>query len=184
MRKGLAPIVLAFALVGAGAADADSLPPPNSPLPVIAMQFLREVGELKLRPNLTVRCVNFSTLGDPGSIIRGAALLRGNVLYLSTRYVCTPLAGVWRTSPIFTGSDRSSISLAGVDAIETVAHEWFHTQGIANEERTECHAVRYTWKWLQRSDLAPMFLSQLKRHLIDNSRRPPGHKIPATCLGA
>ena len=181
MNRKLFVVVLAVALVGAGvASSAILIPPANAPLPVIAKQYLNEIAGLKARP-IVVRCVTFPGESIPaaGFVTLGAAHILGNTIYLSTRYVCKPLAVAWRNAPIFTGRARPSIPLASVDAVETVAHEWFNTRGV----RTECHAVQYTWKWLRRGDYPPSFLRAARRHLMDNGRRPPGYKIPANCLG-
>jgi hypothetical protein len=179
----LAIIVLAVVIAGAAGASADTgLPPPDSPLPVIAAQYLKEISELKAH-GISVRCVTFPHEGVPGFTVFGAARLRGHVLYLSLRYVCRPLAVAYRSAPIFTGHSQPTLPFSSVDAVETVAHEWFHTRGVESEERAECHAVQYTWKWLRRSDLRPTYLAAARRHLLDNSRRPPQYKVPANCLG-
>jgi hypothetical protein len=181
LRRLLSAGIAALALAGAGLA-ANGLPPAAAPLPVIAKQYLKEIAESKARP-ISVRCITFPGEVDPGFIILGAARLNGNVLYLSTRYVCEPLAVAWRNAPIFTGHAQPSIPLASVDAVETVAHEWFHTRGVSSEERTECHAVQYTWKWLRRGAYSATFLRAARCHLLDNRRRPLAYKIPPNCLG-
>jgi hypothetical protein len=117
-----------------------------------------------------------------GFVIYGAAIVKGNTMLLSNRYVCQPLAYAYRQAPIFTGHSRTALPFNSIDAVETVAHEWFHTRGVVSEEQTECHAVQYTWKWLRRGAFPASFLAAARRHLLDNSRRPPGYKIPAGCL--
>lgn len=175
-------LVVCSALVAAGALGATSpVPAADAPPVVIAAQFLIEISESKTKP-MAVACVTFPDEGSKGFVIYGAAIVRGNVMLLSTRYVCQPLAYAWRHSPIFTGQPELTLPFSSIDAVETVAHEWFHTRGVASEEQTECHAVQYTWKWLRRANLSASFLAVARRHLLDNSRRPPGYKIPSGCL--
>lgn len=182
MRASAAILVVCVFTAGIASAATVPLPPPDSPLPVIAAQYLHEISESKAR-GIGVRCVIFLDESAKGFVFFGAARLRGHVLYLSLLYVCLPLAVAYRRSPIFTGHPEHTLPFSSVDAVETVAHEWFHTRGVASEERTECHAVQYTWKWLRRSDLSRAYLAAARRHLLDNSRRPPQYKIPASCLG-
>jgi hypothetical protein len=148
---------------------------------VIAAQYLLEISELKTKP-MAVACVTFPDERSKGFIIYGAAIVKGNLMLLSSRYVCQPLAYAYRNAPIFTGHARSTLPFSSIEAVETVAHEWFHTRGVANEEQAECHAVQYTWKWLRRSNLSASFLASARRHLLDNSRRPTDYKVPAGCL--
>jgi hypothetical protein len=164
-----------------GRAATIPVPPADAPPVVIATQFLIEISESKTKP-MAVGCVTFPDEGSKGFVIYGAAIVRGNVMLLSTRYVCQPLAYAWRHSPIFTGQSQPTLPFSSIDAVETVAHEWFHTRGVASEKQAECHAVQYTWKWLRRSSRSASFLAAARRHLLDNSRRPPGYKIPSGCL--
>jgi hypothetical protein len=177
----IAVSIAALGLCTAAIAD-NGLPARTAPLPVIAKLYLKEIAESKARP-ISVHCVNFPPWLYPGYKVLGLAFIRGNALYLSTKYVCEPLAAAYRNAPIFTCHAQASMPLAAVDAVETVAHEWFHTRGVSNEERTECHAVQYTWKWLRRGDLSSAFLLRAKRYLLDNRLRPPAYKIPPNCLG-
>ncbi len=179
-------LTVAFVVCALGATVASAgtspLPPADSPLTVIAAQFLREISESKAN-GVSIRCVTFPDESAKGFIYLGAARLRGHVLYLSLRYVCRPLAVAFRSAPFFTGQPQPTVPFSSLDAVETVAHEWFHTRGVASEQITECHAVQYTWKWLRRSNRSRSYLAAARRHLVDNSRRPPEYKIPANCLG-
>lgn len=137
-------------------------------------QLLWELSESKNR-RVSGRCVPQRLLGG-GKDWRtlGMARVGGNIFYVSSRYVCTPLAQVM--------SDRFNprLTRAQVDAIVTVAHEWFHTRGVSREHVAECHAVRWAWKWLKRSGPYTN-LEQMRRFLLDNSYRPVGYKLAPTC---
>jgi hypothetical protein len=161
-----------------GLGATSSVPPADAPPVVIAAQYLIAISESKTKP-MAVACVTFPAEGSKGFVVDGAAIVKGNVMLLSTRYVCQPLAYAWRHAPIFTGHQESTLPFSSVDAVETIAHEWFHTRGVASEGTAECHAVQYTWKWLRRSNLSPDFVAIARQHLLNNSRRPPGYKIPS-----
>lgn len=181
----LSPIVatgLATFLVAGVALGDTGIPPANAPLPVIAKEFLKEIAESKARP-IAVKCVTFPSEAAHGVLVLGRTSLRGNVMSLSKRWVCEPLATLWRSSPTFTGNMHPTVSLLSVLALDALAHEWFHTRGVSVEERTECHAVQYTWKYLRRSLYSPTQLGRARRFLLSDSWRPAAYKIPSNCLG-
>jgi hypothetical protein len=175
-------VVLCRALAPAsGHAATIDLPPANAAPVTIAAQFLIEISESKTKP-MAVGCVTITGDGSQDFVFDAAAVVKGNVMLLSMRYVCEPLAYAWRHAPIFTGKPESTIPFPSIAAVETLARAWFATRGIANEPRAECHAVQYTWKWLRRSDLAPSFLVTARRHLVNAGGRLPGYEIPPSCL--
>jgi hypothetical protein len=149
----------------------------------IAAQYLLEISESKSKPIL-VACATIPDKLTPGYVFLGGAVLKGNVMLLSTKYVCQPLAYAYRRSPIFTGHSQPTLPFSSVDAVEIVANEWFNTQGVADIRRSICHAVEYTWKWLRRSDLSPAFMVAARRHLLDNGLRPEGYAVAPGCLTA
>ena len=155
----------------------------NSSPVQIAAQYLLEISESKSKP-IIVACATIPDRLTPGIVFLGGAVLKGNVMLLSTKYVCQPLAYAWRHSPIFIGHSEPTLPLSSVDAVEIVANEWFATQGVANLKNSICHAVEYTWKWLRRSDLSPAFLTAARRHLLDNGLRPNGYAVAPGCLTA
>lgn len=186
--RTLVAIFVAAVIAGIGtlapigvAAPPPGIPPANAPPVEIAGQFLLEISELKTKPML-VACVTIHHMGPQNFVFLGGAIVKGNVMLLSTHYVCQPLAYAWRHSPIFTGRSQPSLPLSSIDAVEIVAQEWFHTQGLVSPPRSTCRAVEYTWKWLRRSDLSPSFLALARRHLLNNSLRPPGYTVSASCL--
>ena len=167
---------------GALAASSPVLPANSSPS-AIAAQYLLEISESKSKP-IIVACATIPDKLTPGFVFLGGAVLKGNVMLLSTKYVCQPLAYAYRQSPIFTGHAQPTLPFGSVDAVEIVANEWFNTQGVANVRRSICHAVEYTWKWLRRSDLSPAFMAAARRHLLDNGLRPEGYAVAPGCLTA
>lgn len=183
MRRGLIVVAASFVIIApdATAATPASLPPANAPPVEIAAQFLGQISESKSKP-MVVACVSIPDDLTPGIVFVGAAIVRGNVMLLSSRYVCQPLADIWRSAPVFTGHAQLTIPFSAVDAIEIIENEWFHTQGVVSGANSMCRAVEYTWKWLRRSDLSPAFLAAAQQHLLDNGLRPAGYAIPADCL--
>ncbi len=139
-----------------------------------ASRLLFELSESR-EERVVARCVSQSALGESGGVlVFGMTTVRGDVLYLSTRYVCVPLA---RMSPL-----SPTISNVEIDAVKTVAHEWFHTRGVENERVTECYAVRLTWKWIQQgSSYTPRARAAARQHLLDNSHREAGYKLGPGC---
>jgi hypothetical protein len=181
----VAVAVAATSVFGArpsSAAEPPVLPANSSPVQ-IAAQYLLEISESKSKP-IVVACATIPDKLTPGYVFLGGAVLKGNVMLLSTKYVCQPLAAAYRLSPIFTGHAEPTLPLSSVDAVEIVANEWFNTQGVANIRRSICHAVEYTWKWLRRSDLSPAFMAVARRHLLDNGLRPEGYAVAPGCLTA
>jgi len=78
-----------------------------------------------------------------------------------------------------------NLSFISLDTIERLAHEWFDTRGVANEEQTERNAVKYTRKWVPRSArLTPAGRVAARRHLLDNRNRSPEYRIPLGCITA
>ena len=128
-----------------------------------------------MEEGVVVRCATQRALGGSDQMpVLGTTRVRGSVVYLSTRHVCAPLAWLKPSSP--------TISAAELDAVVTVAHELFHTRGVEDERLTECSAVRLTWKWVQRiSSYTTGARAAAKRHLLDNSLRPPGYKLAPSC---
>jgi len=139
-----------------------------------ARQLLLELSE-STDTRVVVRCVTQSALGDDGAgQAFGSTWVGGSVILLSARYVCAPLARMRPSSP--------AISDTELDAVVTVAHEWFHTRGVDDERVTECYAVRLTWEWIRRaSSYTPRAREAAKRHLLDNSLRPPAYKLASSC---
>jgi len=139
-----------------------------------ARQLLLELSE-SMETRVVVRCVTQKALGDDGEgQAFGSTWVGGSVISLSTRYVCAPLARMSPSSPTIRDTE--------LDAVVTVAHEWFHTRGVADERVTECYAVRLTWEWIQRvSSYTPRARAAAKRHLLDNSLRPPAYKLASSC---
>jgi hypothetical protein len=171
-----------FAARPSSAAEPPILSANSSPVQ-IAAQYLLEISESKSKP-IAVACVTIPDKLTPGYIFLGGAVLKGNVMLLSTKYVCQPLAFAFRRSPIFTGHAQPTLPFSSLDAVEIVANEWFYTQGVADVRRSICHAVEYTWKWLRRSDLSPAFMAAARRHLLDNGLRPEGYAVAPGCLTA
>jgi hypothetical protein len=165
---------------GAVGASGPVLSADSSPA-AIAAQYLLEISESKSKP-IVVACATIPDKLTPGYVFLGGAVLKGNVMLLSTKYVCQPLAYAFRHAPIFTGHAQPTLPFSSVDAVEIVANEWFNTQGVANVKNSICHAVEYTWKWLRRSDLSPSFLAAARRHLLDNGLRPEGYAVAPGCL--
>jgi hypothetical protein len=166
----------------AAAAPSPGIPPADASPVEIAGQYLLEISELKTKPML-VACVTIQHTGPQGFVFLGGAIVKGNVMLLSARFVCQPLAYAWRQSPIFTGHSQQTLPFSSIDAVEIVAQEWLHTQGVVSTQRSICRAVQYTWKWLRRSDFSRSFLAIARRHLLDNGLRPAGYSVSTSCLG-